>query len=86
MALLMAGQRLLADDHTWTSWQPHTPTHATFNIIILKHMHDADKANQASHSNIFSVTMTPKWVCSLIDLSLAEYPYGTTRGRSATAS
>ena len=30
MVLLMAGQRPLADDHTWTGWQPRT--HATFNI------------------------------------------------------
>jgi len=48
---LMAGQRPLADYHTWTGWQPLT--HATFNIIILKHMHNADKAIQASGRNIF---------------------------------
>ena len=51
MALLMASQRPLADDHTWMGWQPLT--HATFNIIILKHMHDADKASQASGRDIF---------------------------------
>ena len=38
----MAGQPPLADDHTWTGWHPYT--YATFNIIILKHMHDADKS------------------------------------------
>ena len=62
MALLMAGQQLLADDHTWTGWQPHTQ--ATFKIIIPKHMHDADKASQARGRSIFQQACaqgTPKW-------------------------
>jgi len=46
MALFMAGQQLLAADHTWTGWQPHT--HTTFKIIIPKHIHDADKAHSCS--------------------------------------
>jgi len=55
MALLMAGQRPLADDHSWTGWQP--PTHATFNIIILKHMHDADKQVRPAAAAYFSKHM-----------------------------
>jgi len=55
----MAGQRPLADDHTWMGCMAAPHTH-TCNIIILKHMHDADEASQASGRNIFSVSIVRK--------------------------
>jgi len=79
----MAGQRPLADDHTWTGWQPRT--HATFNISTCMMQTKQIRPAATTYFQYACAQGTPKWASSLSDLSLAEYHMALMAGQRPLA-